>query len=67
MLKPDSYVKYLEAVVLSLLAERKRDGEIWSVDNAPSFAGVSFSPYNVRAEIEAQKRKRTEPDENAGR
>lgn len=50
---PETYVYYLEAVVLSLLAERPDpDARIVSTDTAhPSLRDTSFSPYNVREKI----------------
>ena len=51
-MKPQTYIYYLEAVVLSLLAERQDvNADILSVDKHPSFNGCSFSPYIVLDEI----------------
>lgn len=52
-MKPETYVYYLEAVVLSLLAERPDpDARIQSTDTKdPSLRGTSFSPYNVMERI----------------
>jgi hypothetical protein len=49
----DSYRKYLEDVVLSLLAERGEKGDIPKVGD-----DLTYSPYNVREEISSQQSKR---------
>lgn len=63
MLKPSSYLDYLETLVVSLLDERLHLADIYVSDPkaGPSMAGFDASPINVRAEITAQRAARTPP------
>lgn len=56
----DTYIRYLEALVLSLLAERNSDNDIVSVDiTHPSWKPPgTFSVYNVRKELTEQRKSR---------
>jgi hypothetical protein len=48
----ESYINYLEVLVLSLMAERNSDADIVSAEKAdPSFTGVTFSPFNIKPMI----------------
>lgn len=55
----DTYIEYLETVVISLLNERNTLDDLPSTDkNAPPFAkGFTFSPINI---IELINKKRSE-------
>ena len=63
MLKPQSYVDYLETVVLSLInrqADRQADKDI-TIDDPDCNAWAkdcTLSPYNVRKEINTQRKSR---------
>ena len=71
-MKPETYVVYLETVVLSLLAERQNpDSDITSIpnDEHPSFRDVGrFSPYIIKESIERARRERRglPPDRSFG-
>lgn len=57
-MKKDSYLIYLETLVVSLLAERKKkEADIVDADpQAPPFAkGFTFSPILVKEEIAKQR------------
>jgi hypothetical protein len=62
MLTPNTYIQYLEALVLSLLAERPENKDIVFVDDThPSWEpGTTFAPYNVKEQIEEQREAREE-------
>lgn len=59
-MKPDSYLQYLETIVLSLMAERDSEKDIVVKDElAPKpLQGATVSPINVLSEIESQRRLR---------
>ena len=60
MLKPESYVEYLEVVVTSLLEERNSENDLQCTKKTsdPSFKDCSFSIYNVEDQIKKQQRNR---------
>jgi hypothetical protein len=57
---PNTYVRYLEAVVLSLLAERpEKFKDIVCVDDVCSCLDpMTFSPLNIFEEIDRQRKAR---------
>ncbi len=57
MLKPSSYLDYLETLVVSLLHERPYRADIAITDPlaGPSMKGFTCDPYNVREEIATQR------------
>jgi hypothetical protein len=59
-MKPDSYLQYLETIVLSLMTERDSDKDIVVKDDfAPDpLQGATVSPINVLSEIDSQRRLR---------
>lgn len=59
MLKPGSYLEYIESLAVSLLnANGDADVKITDPSAPPSMAGFSVSPINARAEIAAQQAER---------
>lgn len=63
LLKNETYVLFLESLVLSLLHERKSDNDIICVDDIlPGFPlrGATFSTYNVKEQIAGQRQRREE-------
>ena len=58
MLKPNSYIEYLETLVLSLMTERKSDNDIVINDDqaSSSLKGFTCSPLLVQQEIKEQRR-----------
>ena len=62
MLSSQTYVQYLEGIVLSLLAERDDDKDIVSVDHThPSWSPpTTFSVFLVRDQIKQQRKRREE-------
>lgn len=63
-MKAATYTRYLEAVILALLAERKhRDAFIKAVDSPqlPPVTTKEFSPASLRLEMREQRKARGEP------
>jgi hypothetical protein len=59
MLKQNSYIEYLESITLSLIDTfNGEEFPITDPDAGPSLAGFSASIYNVREEIENQRKQR---------
>jgi hypothetical protein len=48
----ETYITYLEEVILSLLTERTEpEADIVSTSELPQLKGYTISPYNLRKEI----------------
>lgn len=61
-LKKESYIEYLEEVVMSLLEERNSDDDLVSAEYTkhPSFKDCTFSIYNIKNQIKKQRGSKTE-------
>lgn len=57
----ETYVVYLESLVLSLLHERRSDHDILCTDDIlPGSYGTTFSTYLVKEQIAGQRKRREE-------
>jgi hypothetical protein len=57
----ETYITYLEDIVLSLFAEKNREFTLKMESKNPSFNGFFFSSINAKEEINRQRNARIKP------
>lgn len=54
-MSPETYITYLEDIILALFAEKNAEFSLEMKSKHPSFDGFSFSSINVKEEISRQR------------